>query len=454
MIPPLTVDEAIEILRSRIPRAWIDTCLATPDGAATLLAVVDFFVEVDARDAERMSALFVAPHSLQVAPPASGAAFATTTLAIVRRRSGAALTLPIGTRVQTHDGHVFATVAPLAFAGGELDVEKTVDAVAVVGGNLAVIPPNEITHFAPIALGLTGAGTAIGNFAVTGGFSLRLTTDTAKPHPWRASIVGLPVEILSATGALAPNVGAQLQIDKVTSGDAWANPPATETAYAWTPVTDQEWPVVTLGAASYVWAVRDWNEVGFEVRNTVRVTGGRDAVLDARAEERGRPRRLGEGDESVRTRLRRRPLSPSALGILEQTVLAIAPYGFGRHDVRVYELGIVPTGDVGPLAENFQAAAGTLAGKHHYGMSTPHTPPTMAAQTPAGATLASYVNPGFVGLEGVSPWVIVVRVLLPGGFDTGLAAQIQLAVAEAVDAASQGGAVRFLYEVQQWGYPP
>lgn len=454
MIAPLTVDEAVEILRSRIPRAWIDTCLATSDGAATLLAVVDFFVELDDRDAERFSGLFVAPFSGQVDLPASGARVAETTLAIVRRRSGALLTLPVGTRVQTHDGHVFQTIAPLSFAGGELDAEKTVDAISVVPGNFAVIPPSEITEFTPIAKGLTGAGTEIWNFSVPGGYSLRLTTDATKPHPWRASTVGLPVEILTATGALAPNVGAQAQIERVTVGDSYFTGPGTETAYAWTPVSDQTYPTLTMGTAPYIWAVRDWNEVGFEVRNVTRVTGGRDGTLDALAEARGRPRRPGEGDESVRTRLRRRPLSPSALGILEQVVLAIAPYGFGRHDVRIYELGIVPVGDASPLAENYQPAGGTIAGIHVARMRTPHTPDTMARHKRDHTTLGTFVNSGFVGVAGVTPWTVVVRVTLPVGFDEPTARLIRLAAWEAITAARQRGCFASLYEPLQWGYPP
>lgn len=454
MIPPATAEELLEIVRARVPRAWIYQCLSTPDGAATLMMVADMFAELDARDARRMSALFVAPHSMQVDEPASGAVAAATTLAIVRRRAGAELSLTPGTRCQTRDGHVFRTLTRLTFGAHELDVEKTVEAVAVVPGDFAVIPPNEITQFTPVANGLTGAGTEILNVAVGGAFSLRLTTDVTKPHPWRDTIAGLPIEFLSASGVLAPNVGMQAQIAKVTTGPAHADPPDTETAYAWTPLTDQAYPTLAMGAAPFVWAARDWNEVGFEVRNVTRATPGRDATIDALAEARGRPRRPGEGDESVRTRLRRKPLSPSARGILEQVVIAIAPFGFGRHDVRIYELGIVPVGDTSALAENYQPAGGWLWSKTCYGMATPHTPDAMAARGVSGATLSIYVNPGFVGWEGISPWVIVVRVTLPGGFDADVAAQIRLATSEAFQAARQRGAVAFLYNVVQWSYPP
>lgn len=453
MIPAATDEELLELLRARIPREWLDTCLSTPDGQAMLGAAVAMFVALDVRDAERMSGLFVGPHSLQVQKPASGARNATTALAFTRRRAGAGLTLPAGTRVQTPDGHVFLTTDPVSFGAQETGVEKMVGGVAAVAGHFAEIPPDEITEFTPVARGLTGAGTAIEGFAVPGGFALRLTTDATKPHPWRASIVGLPFEVLTASGVGAVNVGKQGQIDRVTSGDSWFNDPDTETPYAWTPVTDEQFPTWAIGVFPFEWAIRDWNEVGFTVRNATPVVGGRDGTLDALVEARGRPRRPGELDEAVRTRLLRRPLSPSALGVLEQVVVAIAPHGFGRHDVRVYELGQVPA-EADALAENFPKAGGSLLDLHATFVGTPLTPDEMAARAPDGSTLASFVNPGFQGKYPSTPWTIVVDVMLPTGFDEPAAREIRLATWEAVQAARQRGCVAWLYHPEQWGYPP
>lgn len=449
MIPAASSEDLLELLRSRLPQAWIDECLSTPDGEAMLMAIVDMFADVDRRDAERISALYVAPHSTQIAEPASGARAAAVTLAITRQRAGARQTVPVGTKVQTPDGHVFLTTAALSFGAGEVGVPKLVGAVALVPGDWATIPPGEIDEFTPVGSGLTGAGVAVTNVSLGAGqYALRFQTDPTKPHPWRASITGLPVEIISGA-----NAGRQSRIERVTVASTYGAGPGTETAFAWSPPSDEAVTPWAVGSVTYEWAIRDWGEIGFSVTNTTRATGGRDGVLDELAAARGRPRRLGENDESVRKRLRRRPLSPSALGILEQVVLAITPYGFGRRDVRIYELGQVPVGDASPLAENFPASGGAIVGLHVADMAAPHTPDAMARRTPSGVTLNTFVNPGFVGAYGASPWVVIVRLLLPAGFDATSAAVIRLAAWEATQASRQGGCNVYLYNPLQWGYP-
>lgn len=467
MKPALTSDEALEILRGRVDKGWLEQLLSDADGQALVMGLVDIFAEVDQLDAQVASSLFTSPHSLQVDQPASGAEKATTTLQVTLKKqvkSAVPLPLPAGTKVTTPDGHVYLTDAPLSWGQGEVGVAKTVAATALLPGHPGAIPPGEITGFVDVARGLSGVGTKIELKVVTGGSfrSLRFRTDTALPHPFRDVVTGMLLEVTSADPAGVANVGRVAPIAKVNDFlSPGVEPPYSSTApdgaFAWAEVVDASadarYSVWTLGTFGFEWRIIPWDEL-FTVTNTTAVTGGREAMLDELAQGRGRPRQPGEEDEPLRARLAAAPEPPSPLGVLRKSIRALVPYGFGRLDVRVYELGLDVPEDTDPYAYNFPAACGMISDLHCSDMSTVGTPDGMASADPSYASLSPFFNPGLALCEGgAQRWTVIVRWEPPGGMPADTTAKIRRLLYAAAKRAAQPGCIVQLYYPNQWSYP-
>ena len=463
MLAAITRDQLLDLVRKRVPAAWLEQLLSTADGQAVLEMLLAIYVETDARDAAEWAEHYVQPHSRQVGPPAAGAEYATTTVGITRRRQGGPHTLPAGSLVETRDGHVFATAAPLSFGGNELGVEKTAPATAVVAGWPGVIPPGEVTSFTRVANGITGAGLSVA-LAQAGGpaqpKSLKFRTDITKPHPFKASMLGLYLEVLDVSTVLAAgNVGRTVQLVAMNDGTALATVGAPENEYAWSPAidttTDASYSVWYVGPHTFTWALRDWSDLGYVVRNTTRVVGGRVPWLDEAAKTRGRPRQAGETTDALRARLARQPSGPFPVPALRKLLPVLNQFGFNRHDVRVYELGAVASDPAVDLyAENFPAAAGFIDDLHCDDMSTPETPDGMASVDPAYAPLSPFFNPGLaLEYDLSSRWGAIVRWDAPGGFPAPLVATVRRLLAAAFRDATQPGLLRRIYYPTQWSFP-
>jgi hypothetical protein len=461
MIGALTFEEAKRLLAGRVDAGWLAELESTPDGQALLGLAIDMFTAADAEDAARASALFVVPHSCQVAPPASGPQYASCTMQVKLRRSlktTRPILLPVDQPVQTPDGHVFLLKSALSWGIGEVGVAKTCTAVAVLPGRMH-IPPGEIRTFKEVVGGLSGVGLAI-DLLPGGGTqpkALRLKTDLAVPHAFRPEQLGRYVELTGFAPAGAGNEGRHLQLFFANDGSGIVGPQASENEYAWGPsttTTSDAWmsPWVT-GTFGFTWRVVEWNEL-FEVENLTAASGGALATLDEIAQERGRPRQQGEGDEQVRSRLARRNNPPSPLGALRAAVNVLAAYGFGLPDVRIYELGEPAPESIDPYKANFPAALGFISDLHTTDMSTPETPDGMANQSPTYTTLSPFYNPGLALLEqGATRWAAIVRWDPPGSMPSGTVAQVRRLLFAALKAAKPPGCLVQLYSLNQWGYP-
>ncbi len=462
MLRGITATELVEtVLRPRVSRAWLDELLSTPEGYATLYGAADAFAALDECDASDFSSFFVQASSLQVGLPATGAQYATTTLSITRRRPGGNVTIPAGTRVRTSDGHVFLTDSALSWAGPEV-ASKTVTATALLTGFPGIIPRGEINAFDPIARGITGAGVQIQVAQHTGASqprSLWIRTDLTKPHPFEARHIGLYLEILEVEDFAAQgNVGRIEQISRMNAGSFYAQSSQPENAVVWTPgvntTTDARYSVWYLGTYGFTWTIRDWNELGFDVTNSEPVVGGRPAMLDELAFSRGRPRYVDEGDDALARRLSRPSESPSPLGVLRKSTAALNPFGFGRHELRIYEMGEPGASSINPYEENFPTAMGFIGDLHSTDMESPETPDGMASQSPTYTTLAPFFNPGLALLEvGSTPWTVIVRCAVLDILPADNAAEARVQLFSAAKNAAQPGCLLELYETDQWSYP-
>lgn len=76
------------------------------------------------------------------------------------------------------------------------------------------------------------------------------------------------------------------------------------------------------------WRILDWRDLGFEITSITVPAGGRDAILDMYAEERGaRPRQSFEDDETMRDRIAELADVVTPGAILRAVNRALEPYG-------------------------------------------------------------------------------------------------------------------------------
>lgn len=461
MRSPLSSAEALELLTGRVEQAWLDELRSTPDGEALLLAAIDVLVAADQADTERAGQLFLVPHSQQASLPASGPSYATLTVAVTLRRSlktTRPITLPAGTAVQTPDGHTLRTDGDLTWGVGEVGVAKTVSATAVLPGRKH-IPPGELRAFVPRVDGLSGEGLSI---VISPGFfqprSLLLQTDLAVPHSFRDELIGHYIELSGVAAPGEANEGRALQISATNDGSSQAAPAAPENEWAWGEPTDttvDAWmaPWAT-GTFAFSWRAVPWGEL-FAVENVTAAEGGSLGILDELAEGVRRPRQPSEPDELLRARLAVRGEPPSPLGALRAAIRTLATWGFGRLDVRIYEMGEPAPDSLDPYAFNFPAALGFISDLHCTDMATPETPDGMASVDPDYVTLDPFFNPGLALLEeGTTRWSAVVRWEPPDSMAAETVATLRRLLMAAVQAAKPAGCLVQLYHLEQWGYPP
>jgi hypothetical protein len=209
----------------------------------------------------------------------------------------------------------------------------------------------------------------------------------------------------------------------------------------------------TTGAFGFSWRAIPWDEL-FAVENTTAATGGSLGLLDELGEQVGRPRRPGEEDALLRDRLAQRHERPSPLGALRAAIRTLAPWGFGRLDLRIYELGAHAPDSIDPYALNFPAALGAISDLHSTDMSTPETPDGMASRDPSYTLLDPFFNPGLALLEpGTLRWAAVVRWDPPDSLPADTVARVRRLLFSAVNAAKPAGCLVQLYHLPAWSYP-
>lgn len=459
MISALTEDEALEILKSKLSWPWLERLRSTALGRGVLNAMIDVFRAVDAKDAEQQEQLFTRQFKGQEFGPAKTSTFATTTLEITRRKHGRNHSFPPGSLVQTPDGHRYKTDELISFGPGEVNVPKQVAATAVVAGYEGEITPGAISEFVPVANGLSGLGVALEYLPSIGEpKALRFQTDATKPHLFRDFLVGMYIEI-TACDSQATNIGKQIQIGSVNDGSSVDADAMTESEFAWsypcnTATTQEINGLVAPGTLAFEWRALDWFELGYTVRNVDKAEGGSTGFLDTIAESRGRPRKPGETDAQLLSRLNAAPLPPTPIALLKKAIRALAPWGVKRTDVLIYEQRATPPNGVDPYAENFPAASGFITDLHCTDMSTPLTPDEMAQRGADGTTLADFQNPGLVLVDEIAPRIVIVRWLKPDGMSPDNEKEAVFSLHAACKAACAPGTLFQLYNPLQWGFQP
>jgi hypothetical protein len=426
--PALTLEQARALFAAEVDDAWLAGLTSTPDGRALLDAALAVLVEADRRDEADAASLLLSG--------ATRASKATAQVAIRRTRPGPVLKVPAGTRVQSPDGVRFLLDDDMPFGEGEVGVWKDTTAVAELAGHVGVFPAGSITQFSPALGGLSGAGTELAIAIGSGVRFVKLLTDASVPHPFRATMAGLYVEIVSS--AQAQNVGRLVQIATVNDGSAQTAPVTPEGAGAFSPpyaVGAGETLGFATGAHAYEWAVRQWGELGLEVTSTGDATLGAAPSLESLALDRGIEPGASEPEAALRARL---SLAPPALP-----------------DLEIYEpYATQPDAAIDAYAAHFPAWGGFLANVHVASMPMTHTPQPMAERRPGGVTVAGAMNPGLaVPLSPVEARVLV-RWLNDGTPDEASSRPVRLALLKAALAAKAPGVRVLLYQPQQHGYPP
>lgn len=457
-----SADELVAIVRANVPSTWLDNLLSTPDGTALLYGMLDDLAAESGFHADDWSQHFVAPASTQIAPTASGATLSTTTFGVtLRKQHGIPLVMPAGTRLRTVDGHLFVMTSSLTFGVGEVGVQKSVDGVAVVPGILGDIPAGEMVPFAKIANGLSGIGTALALSSTSipaEPKALRFTTDMTQPSPFKSFLVGLYIEILDVAD-ITKNalVGQLFSIASVTNIAIGVGPADPEDAHAWTlgvdTTTDSRYANVPTGTFGYTWVARDWDDLGFEAVTLAPVANGRSPVLDQLAQERGRPRQPGEGDDELRARLMAKPDAPVPLGLLRKVVRAVASYGLGLPDVQIYEWGLGGASATSRYHAQFPPALGWIWDCSVFDLSSVD-PANYAAYDPSYAALVPPPpNPGpALFVSATPPWIVSVRCDAIDGFSFPSEAVLRAKVFAAMQAGKSPGAYVQFFHADQWGF--
>ncbi|HEU4411195.1 MAG TPA: hypothetical protein VFS43_38435 [Polyangiaceae bacterium] len=448
MTPALTPDQARALFAAEVDGAWLARLTSTPDGRALLDAALAILVEADRRDAADAASLLLAG--------ARRASKASAPFALRRTRPGPALRVPAGTRVQSPDGVAFALDADVAFAEGEVGVWKDTTGSAELPGHVGTFPAGSIDRFAPALPGLSGEGTSLVVAFGAGVRFVRLLTNLAVPHPFRATMKGLYVEIVASDEPR--NVGRLVQIGAVNNGASPTAPEAPEGAGAFSPaypVGAAETLNWTSGVHAYEWRVRQWAELGLEVKNTADATLGQGPSLEALALDRGIEPGEAEPEAALRARLALGPQAPSPLGLLRKLVQALAASSGDLPDLQVYEpYATAPDPAVDPFAQTFPAWGGFLAGMHCAGMPMTSTPQAMAERRAGGVTVPGAKNPG-LSIPGARVEArVLVRWLLDGAAGESASRPVRVALWRAAQAAKAPGVRVVLYHPPQHGYPP
>lgn len=292
--PPLSQQDLIAIWRTLFPRGYTGPIEreAHGQGMDLIEATAAQLARAAAGANRTFGAIYLRPHSTQTAPPASGAARATTELLITRAPpASGAITLVAGVEFQAQlrspmgtvqDGVRFRVAVDTLIPAGSLGpVSVPVEASRV--GFSSNVPAGSVSRF-------VGRGTAsIVGAQVISADTLRDEAGASGGDRITPQMVGQYVRLVGGlNGGTVPR-----RIVSVTQ--------PTETEPRATAVLDGAALAFpdTLTTAE----VLEFEELGLTVEQPDDAAGGLDGWLDAIGEERNMPRQRGEDDEAYRLRL-------------------------------------------------------------------------------------------------------------------------------------------------------
>lgn len=331
---PLTRAEGLAIFRGALHGEEFDALTATDEGLATVVGIVDTFVDLSSRLDRNASSRHLVTRRSDVSPIASGAVAATVELELRRATAstGQDVNIPSGTVAQTVDGHRYTLDAAVYFGAGDRG-PLYVNATAVVPGFASTVIAGSIDRFAELTLGASGD---LGSVIVdaSGTYLEREAGDQFFDR-----FLGCYVEF--TTGA---NAGRIVQILAVVTGDRVE--------------LDTSGGALTAESLACDWIVREWADLGFTVAQLEDTSQGLDASLDDLALEVGRLRQVGESDDTLTTALLAGSDAVSPLAIIRLANRALGTLG----PVRMYEVG-TPATEATPVVgfENLEAFPGMVA---------------------------------------------------------------------------------------------
>jgi hypothetical protein len=316
---PITAEQFLAVFRAVNPSSYARALEEAGDGQGfdTVAGAAALFERLSAALVASVGAYYLLPHSTQTAPPAGGAARATTTATIRRLPASAPYALdlaagyPIATRYRGPRGDVVGPAFRLAeeVTLGAADLEVGVAIEAVRPGFAGNVRASQFVGFAELGrLDVPGASISGNTIATTGAFD-RVTRAQA------GRLVSFP--------AGTPNAleGPRRIVAVTDLGGGAAS--------------------VIVSGAPLVTATQDVEilelaDLGIELVVEDDATGGRAAVLDAIGAERNVPRRLGESDTAYRDRVSTLAdtVSPAAMLRIAERILSPLGIGFRLRETR------------------------------------------------------------------------------------------------------------------------
>lgn len=266
---------------------------------------------------ETFGRLFIRPHSTQVSPPASGAAYAVTDLVLFRSAPAHnAFTLIAGTELVatlrtptgvTIDGAHFRVLHNTTIPAGSLTVQLTVQAVRV--GESSNVVAGSIAKFA-------SRGTAtITSATIEAGNVLRDRAGAFGGDRLTPAMIGQYVLLVGGVnGGTSPR--RVLSVTQPTAADPTASA-----------VLDG--PALTAPDTLTRADVVEFADLGLSVSQPSDAVGGLDAWLDALGAERLIFRQAGETDAAYRVRIESLPDVVSPGAILRAASRVLSPLGIG-----------------------------------------------------------------------------------------------------------------------------
>lgn len=310
---PLSYAEAYSLIYSVTSKADILALQTSPDGRAMLDVIVNDMVDRSARLERTITARHLLARPSDATPVATGQVRATCQVAISRAKAsvGVGITIPLGTRVQTSDGHIFTLDADVVFAPG-LVGPVTANVTALFPGFSSNVIAPSINSFALVGDSSTGD---LATLSVSGGVNTlaRYGGDYFVPKFIFAYL----------TFTAGSNTGKTARITSLLTGD-----PATQVT-----LTCDSTLVAESGTAT--WLMLEWAALGFTVVQTTDAVDGRDDELDSIGRESGQSRQSAETDADYIRRLTRIRDVVTPRAIIQAINRILGGYG----PATVYELG-------------------------------------------------------------------------------------------------------------------
>lgn len=343
MSAKFTKDQLLEIWRRDMDPGYT-VPLETEDGGRGLdpiAAAAAVLERVSAAVLASTQALYLRPHSTQLAAPASGGVRASGVVDVYRgRTTGNYVFLDTGDRLRAD--WVGVDGEPLQYPEYEVTQDYLftdssagpfpVDVRAVREGFHGNVPLGTPGHFVD-----NGQTAIVVDHSAQSGGSLHVFADTAVGNRFLATMAGQWFRFTSG-----PNNGVARRIDFVDTDDEIT--------------LDDSGTLLATGAATgEVVSVGQVNDLRVVFKTGF--TDGRSAELDLLARERsGQGRALGEGDEDFRERITTLPDAISPNAIIRAAARVMAPVDVPFQYVEVFGRGVgfFYSGTTGPTnAKNF-----------------------------------------------------------------------------------------------------